>query len=341
MVATGARKLNAVVQAKDGETRIRLEGVIDEDVDELDPLIGRLRPGTVVIDLAGIDRLNSMGVRTWVTWLGRIEKLGSHPILERCSRAIVAQINLIHNFTGVGGRVRSFFAPYYCLHCDREQQILLQVAELAPPVTPPAVRCDECDRPMEFDDVAEAYFTFVERVRAAPPAPAEATGPTAPARPQLRAPVVETPTRTDRPPGGGTPAGAAASAAARAGTSRPGTTQPGTPRPRPSPHDETAVVDPSGSEPSRPSRPGSIPPLLTLTAPASASTPASATAPTAPVAAAPAPAAAPAASPAMQGPWPAPAAAAAPSRPPIGLVAAVVLGVVAGVVAFLLLTVGG
>ena len=37
-----------------------------------------------------------------------------------CSPAIVAQINLVNNFTG-SGVVKSFYVPYFCSECDEEK----------------------------------------------------------------------------------------------------------------------------------------------------------------------------------------------------------------------------
>jgi hypothetical protein len=83
-------------------------------------------------------------------------------VLVECSPAIVAQINLVHNFTG-GGAVKSFFAPYFCPACDLEKVLLIEAAEMGGQATPaaPTCRCDECDGVMDFDDMEESYFAFV------------------------------------------------------------------------------------------------------------------------------------------------------------------------------------
>src|SRR6185503_829319 len=97
-------KFHAAVHQRDDVTYVKLGGVIDED-NELTDLIDRIPAGTVVIDLAEIERINSCGVRDWVNWLTKVEKGpggASRVVLVECSPAIVSQINLVNNFTGTG-----------------------------------------------------------------------------------------------------------------------------------------------------------------------------------------------------------------------------------------------
>lgn len=154
------QKFQAAVHQKDDVTYVKLGGVIDED-NELGELTERIPPGTAVIDLAEIERINSCGVRDWVNWLTRVEKQNTKVVLVECSPAIVAQINLVNNFTG-GGVVKSFFAPYFCPNCDREKVLLVETSELAgAPHKAPTCRCDECDGVMDFDDMEDSYFAFL------------------------------------------------------------------------------------------------------------------------------------------------------------------------------------
>ncbi len=161
------QKFNAEVTQRDDVTYIKLSGVIDED-NELGILVDRLGAGTSVIDLAEIERINSCGVRDWVNWLGRAEKKGAEMILVECSPAIVAQINLVNNFVG-NGAVKSFYAPYFCPSCDLEKVLLVDMEEMANQDRPkaPVCRCDECDGVMDFDDMEESYFAFIQTTKMA------------------------------------------------------------------------------------------------------------------------------------------------------------------------------
>ncbi len=155
-----SQKFQASVHHRDDVTYVKLTGVIDED-NELTDLSDQIPPGTAVIDLGEIDRINSCGVRDWVNWLGRIEKADTNVVLVECSPAIVAQINLVNNFTG-NGLVKSFYVPYFCPECDEEKVLLVETADMGPPPhEPPTCRCDECDLVMDFDDMPDSYFAFL------------------------------------------------------------------------------------------------------------------------------------------------------------------------------------
>jgi anti-anti-sigma regulatory factor len=153
------QKFQAAINSREEMTYVKLTGVIDED-NELTDLTEKIPSGTAVINLGEIERINSCGVRDWVNWLGKIEKQGARVVLVECSPAIVAQINLVNNFTG-GGVVKSFFAPYFCPNCDREKVLLVEASELGSPAKAPTCRCDECDGVMDFDDMEDSYFAFL------------------------------------------------------------------------------------------------------------------------------------------------------------------------------------
>jgi anti-anti-sigma regulatory factor len=155
-----SQKFQSAVTHRDDVSYVKLAGVIDEDND-LPQLVEKIPAGTAVIDLAEIERINSCGVRDWVNWLGKLETQRTRVVLVSCSPAIVAQINLVNNFTGAG-TVKSFFVPYFCPECDQEKLLLAETAEMGPaPHEPPICRCDECDRVMDFDDLADSYFAFL------------------------------------------------------------------------------------------------------------------------------------------------------------------------------------
>jgi anti-anti-sigma factor len=155
-----SQKFQAAVHHREDVTYVKLSGVIDED-NELTDLSDKIPPGTVVIDLGDIERINSCGVRDWVNWLNKVEKSNTNVVLVACSPAIVAQINLVNNFTGTGA-VKSFYVPYFCPECDEEKVLLVETADMGPPPhEPPTCRCDECDLVMDFDDMPDSYFAFL------------------------------------------------------------------------------------------------------------------------------------------------------------------------------------
>lgn len=155
-----SQKFQAAVHHRDEVSFVKLSGVIDED-NELTDLTDKIPSGTVVIDLGEVERINSCGVRDWVNWLSSIEAKNAEVVLVECSPAIVAQINLVNNFTG-SGTVKSFYVPYFCPECDEEKVLLSEAGDMGPPPhEPPVCRCDECDLVMDFDDMPDSYFAFL------------------------------------------------------------------------------------------------------------------------------------------------------------------------------------
>jgi anti-anti-sigma regulatory factor len=159
-----SQKFQATVNHQNDVSYVKLAGVIDED-NELADLVDRIPSGTAVIDLGEIERINSCGVRDWVNWLSRLEGNKTKVVMVECSPAIVAQINLVNNFTG-SGVVKSFFVPYFCPECDEEKVLLVEASDMGPPPhEPPTCRCDECDLVMDFDDMPDSYFAFLSNQR--------------------------------------------------------------------------------------------------------------------------------------------------------------------------------
>lgn len=159
-----SQKFQSSVQHRGDLSYVKLGGVIDED-NELGELVDRIPHGTAVIDLGEVERINSCGVRDWVNWLSKLETNGTRSVLVECSPSIVAQINLVNNFTG-SGVVKSFYVPYFCPECDEEKVLLVEAADMGPPPhEPPTCRCDECDLVMDFDDMPDSYFAFLSNQR--------------------------------------------------------------------------------------------------------------------------------------------------------------------------------
>lgn len=155
-------RLIVEVKETDKVSYVRLSGVVDEDND-LGELVSRIttKP-SVVINTADIDRINSCGVRDWVTWLKTVHEKGTVPWLIECSPAIMTQVNLVNNFVGAG-TILSFYAPYFCSACETDKMLLIDVEQAlaTTPFRAPICRCDQCDHQMEFDDIETSYFAFL------------------------------------------------------------------------------------------------------------------------------------------------------------------------------------
>jgi CheY-like chemotaxis protein len=152
-------KLTQWQLTKDGERiRVVLRGDFTEATrfDELLPaMVGR-----VVFDTAQVTYMNSLGVRAWCEFLRRARIQGYE--FHACSVPFILQASMVRDVIG-RGTVTSFFAPFHCIGCDHQEERLLQSAAiLASGLQPPVFKCPSCGGALEFDDLPERYFAFLE-----------------------------------------------------------------------------------------------------------------------------------------------------------------------------------
>src|SRR5262245_15133872 len=152
-------KLTQWQVTKDGERiRVVLRGDFTEATrfDELLPaMVGR-----VVFDTAQVTYMNSLGVRAWCEFLRRARIQGYE--FHACSVPFILQASMVRDVIA-RGTVTSFFAPFHCIGCDHQEERLLQSAAiLAAALQPPVFKCPSCGGALEFDDLPERYFAFLE-----------------------------------------------------------------------------------------------------------------------------------------------------------------------------------
>jgi hypothetical protein len=149
-----------------GKLEVRLRGAravfvgrLDETV-SLGALIDQLPPGDAVIDAAGINFVNSIGMREWIRLIRALRDRG--PItLEAVSEVLITQMNLISQFRGV--RITSFYASFACPSCGHQARQLIDAEAQAATLRKmqlPAVPCPECRAAMEPADYPERYTTI-------------------------------------------------------------------------------------------------------------------------------------------------------------------------------------
>ena len=139
-----------------------IQGAIDESAGLAD-LLERARDRRLVLDLGGITFINSLGVRDWIRMQAAAQRGGIAVELRRVAEPLVHQLNMIIATRGAA-RVTSFFAPYACDKCGREDSLLIDAVAHARGLSqlePPAMACAECGAQMEFNDFPERYFSFL------------------------------------------------------------------------------------------------------------------------------------------------------------------------------------
>lgn len=141
---------------------LAISGAIDEAA-QLPELLVHAAGGRLALDLAGVTFINSLGVRDWIRMQAAAQRAGVALELRRVAEPLVHQLNMIIATRGAS-RVTSFFAPYACDGCGREDSLLVDAvahaAQLAR-LEPPAMPCPECGAQMVFNDFPERYFSFL------------------------------------------------------------------------------------------------------------------------------------------------------------------------------------
>ena len=144
--------LRSRIEKRPGATWVALSGHLDEAAD-LTPL--NQLPSPLVIDLSGLDRINSVGVRDWMDFVRAREHAGIDLTFERCSPSVVSQMSMITHFMGTRSRVKSLQIPYLCTSCKTEHLHVLEVAQGAQIQL--QLPCPKCQAEMEVDDLLETY----------------------------------------------------------------------------------------------------------------------------------------------------------------------------------------
>jgi hypothetical protein len=152
-------RLHAEIERAGTGTRLALRGFIDEDAHLAEIVSSLSHP--LDIDLGGVERINSVGVRSWIQF---IAALAGGPIrLIRCPEVIVHQFGCVSSTLG-HATVQSVLAPYTCSSCHATEPHEIDIERDFDPRSgrqPPDRACPDCGGVARFDDVVEAYFMFV------------------------------------------------------------------------------------------------------------------------------------------------------------------------------------
>ena len=160
--AGAAPKLVIEKFADGGVACIRFAGTIDESF-EGKKLGMTAAAETLVLDLGGVKKISSFGIREWVDFVTSAARHARSLILIECSPKVIDQLNMVANFAG-GGRVFSFYAPFRCDYCDTEHRVLLQVdrdLEAIKSLRLAERPCRSCKESMYFDEDGATFFSYI------------------------------------------------------------------------------------------------------------------------------------------------------------------------------------
>ncbi|MBA3464533.1 MAG: hypothetical protein H0T46_31670 [Deltaproteobacteria bacterium] len=159
----GAEQKLTIEKFADGAIAcLRFAGTIDESF-EGKKLGGTAAGDTLVLDLGGVKKISSFGIREWVDFVTTANKQVRSMVLIECSPKVVDQLNMVANFNG-GGRVFSFYAPFRCDYCDSEHRVLLQLDkdhEIIKSMKLAERPCPSCKEGMYFDEDGATFFSYI------------------------------------------------------------------------------------------------------------------------------------------------------------------------------------
>ncbi|HEY5920535.1 MAG TPA: hypothetical protein VIV11_02640 [Kofleriaceae bacterium] len=160
--APAPAKLTIEKFADGGIACLKFNGTIDESF-EGKKIARSIQAETLVLDLGGVKKISSFGIREWVDFATAAVKQVKQMILIECAPKVVDQLNMVANFAG-GGRVFSFYAPFRCDYCDSEQRALLEVSKDFEAIKAMKLGdrpCPSCKESMYFDEDGSTYFSYV------------------------------------------------------------------------------------------------------------------------------------------------------------------------------------
>jgi hypothetical protein len=127
-----------------------LSGVIDEEAD-FSLILKEPQPAN--LDFSGIERVNSIGLRSWMHFMS---KWGDKPLnYLNCPVSIGDHLATLPALGGIPKRVAvalSAMIPYDCLKCNHSEDFMVKQAEVIPEVLPRVLspKCRICSGDMEL-----------------------------------------------------------------------------------------------------------------------------------------------------------------------------------------------
>ena len=150
------------VENKDSNFTVTLNGQLDENASF--EKVEFADPQEVLIDLNGVNSINSCGIREWIKWIKDVPPTAKITY-KNCPKVIIDQINMVVGFLPEQAKVESFYVPYYCESSGSEKMVLFQSGKEfnGESISEPEVKCDETGDEMEMDIIESKYFGFLKK----------------------------------------------------------------------------------------------------------------------------------------------------------------------------------
>lgn len=144
-----------MIQFEERPFGFRVRGDIDESVD-----FSALPDEPVELDLSGVKRINSTGIRKWVRWK---DQRTTAITLREIPCSVVVELSLVPAMAR-GLAVRSVMAPYYDPQTDTPMEILIDsdmLQQIKNERAVPKLTAPESGVELEFEEDENNYFGFL------------------------------------------------------------------------------------------------------------------------------------------------------------------------------------
>lgn len=155
------------VNRTDDTIEFYLEGAIGEGASVFQHDIRGVKQ--ILMDMEKVTYINSVGVKAWIQWTGRIPP-DCQFSLRRLPLVMINQASTVVGFMPPQARIESFFAPFVCPKCNTETTVLLSKGKeydyaeggSEKKINIPEVPCPKCNTIMESDFTPAKTFTFLD-----------------------------------------------------------------------------------------------------------------------------------------------------------------------------------
>ncbi len=153
--------LNVKLEKEGNSSLALLSGTVDEAAN-FEKSFGKVT-GPLILDCGEISRINSVGVKKWVTYFQGLGTAGIKIEMRNLSNPIIEQLNTIKNFH-CGAKVVSLKVPFLCAKCNTRLDVLMSPDEIKKTgFELPDQKCTKCGSGAAFDDFADEFFVFLRR----------------------------------------------------------------------------------------------------------------------------------------------------------------------------------
>ena len=149
-----------VAKTQDSEwLNLIFSGELDESTN-LVQLVGDLQM-KVCLKTRAITRINSVGLKIWMSFFQRAKESGVELRYVDCSPVIANHLHSMR-LSGGGGTVLSVIGPFECQVCHHEFEVSIStpnIVAIKPQIT--SQKCPICKGPAVFDEIPQEFFQFL------------------------------------------------------------------------------------------------------------------------------------------------------------------------------------